>query len=224
MLDLNMSESEEMYLITIARLGERGVEGPVPLAQLAEELEVLPVSANQMIHKLEEEGAVEYLPYKGVSLRPEGRQLANRTLRRRRLWEVFLVERLGLPFEEADQLACRVEHISPDTVTERLAAFLGHPQRSSQGWPIPPAETASVQRRLNALQAGRSGRITGVKEPSLEEFLREHGLEAGQGFEVLASSEEGGVLVEFGGRRINLTGEAAAEVQVEEVYLQEPAE
>lgn len=224
MLDLKMSESEEMYLITIARLGERGVEGPVPLAQLAEELAVLPVSANQMIHKLEQEGAVDYVPYKGVSLRPEGRQLANRTLRRRRLWEVFLVERLGLPFEEADQLACRVEHISPDAVTERLAAFLDHPQHSSQGWPIPPAETAGEPRRLDTLQAGQRGRVAGIEEAALQEFLREQGLDAGTAFRVLASSEGDGVLVEAGGRRINLTGEAAAEVQVEEIYLQEQAE
>ena len=67
-----MSEAEEMYLIALARLGEQGVQGPVPLAQLAQELSVLPVSANQMVHKLKQEGILDYVPYKGVELKPEG--------------------------------------------------------------------------------------------------------------------------------------------------------
>ena len=117
----NMSEAEEMYMITLAKLAERGVQSPVPLTLLAEELAVLPVSANQMVHKLEQEGILDYVPYKGVAMRPEGRRLANRTLRRRRLWELFLVDRLGLPFAEADALACRMEHITSAEVTERLA-------------------------------------------------------------------------------------------------------
>src|SRR3972149_3730189 len=128
MVQQNMSESEEMYVITLARLAARGVQGPVPLPRLAEELAVLPVSANQMVHKLQEEGILDYQPYKGVALRPEGLRRANRTLRRRRLWELFLVERLGMGFDEADTLACRLEHLGTDAVAEQLAAVLGDPK------------------------------------------------------------------------------------------------
>ena len=74
-----MTESEEMYLVTIARLKETELEGPVPLSQLASELEVLNVSVNQMVRKLEETGLVVYLPYKGVDLTESGVQLAGRS-------------------------------------------------------------------------------------------------------------------------------------------------
>ena len=77
-----MSESEEMYLITVARYVEDGYEGPVPLSRLAERLSVAPVSVNQMIKKLEEAGLVDYIPYKGVVLTATGRRTARSVLRR----------------------------------------------------------------------------------------------------------------------------------------------
>jgi DtxR family Mn-dependent transcriptional regulator len=132
-----MSESEEMYLITIARLVEQGVEEPISISLLAEELAIQPVSANQMIHKLAEEKLVKYLPYKGVLLTSNGQEVAMHVLRDRRLWEVFLVKHLGLPPSEADALACRLEHITPKGVTCRLARFLGYPSVTPQGFPIP---------------------------------------------------------------------------------------
>ena len=101
-----MSESEEMYLITIARLFEGGVEDPVSVSRIAGELSIQPVSANQMVHKLVEEGLVEYFPYKGVSLTPKGQAAAQQVLRGRRLWEVFLVNHLELSPGEADAMAC----------------------------------------------------------------------------------------------------------------------
>ena len=132
-----MSESEEMYLVTIARLNESGDNLPVPVSQLAAELNVLPVSANQMIRKLEETGWVCYTPYKGVSLTEEGAALALQILRHRRLWEVFLVEKLKIPVAEAAELACRLEHFLPVDAAERLAIYLGNPGISPTGSPIP---------------------------------------------------------------------------------------
>jgi DtxR family Mn-dependent transcriptional regulator len=105
-----MSESEEMYLVTLARLNEAEGKDPTPVSRLAEELAVLPVSVNQMIHKLEESGLVKYTQYKGVTLTETGIRQANNILRSRRLWEVFLVERLHYIPDEAESLACRLEH------------------------------------------------------------------------------------------------------------------
>lgn len=122
-----MSESSEMYLISIARLIERGVQEPVALSQLAEELSILPVSANEMVHKLQQEGCLEYQPYYGVSLTQAGRRIANRVLRSRRLWESFLIEHLGVAPEQADSLACRFEHITPGKVVDRLERYLKQP-------------------------------------------------------------------------------------------------
>src|SRR4030042_2070249 len=80
------SPSEEMYLITVAVAEEEGRTGPLPLADLAESLGISPVSANQMVRRLEERGLLEYHPYHGASLTPPGRREARRVLRGRRLW------------------------------------------------------------------------------------------------------------------------------------------
>ena len=214
----NMSEAEEMYMITLAKLAERGVQSPVPLTLLAEELAVLPVSANQMVHKLEQEGILDYVPYKGVAMRPEGRRLANRTLRRRRLWELFLVDRLGLPFAEADALACRMEHITSAEVTERLAAFLGHPIRSSRGLPIPPVEDdgQSFEKPLAQAAVGRIYEVANIGDEILREFLASNEIAAGTVLRLLAISSHGDVLLDINGAHINLTGETAAQVSVKE--------
>jgi DtxR family transcriptional regulator, Mn-dependent transcriptional regulator len=135
-----MSESEEMYLLNIARLGKTGEHYLVPLSVLSEELEVQPASAHQMVRKLEDAGWVTYEPYKGVGLTPQGLRTANRVLRYRRLWEVFLVEHLKIPNQEAFPLACRMEHFVPVEAGERLAIFLGNPTLCPDGEPIPPAE------------------------------------------------------------------------------------
>src|SRR5512140_3453624 len=91
-----ISEAEEMYLVSIARLIENGQASPVPLSQLAESLSIQPASVNQMVRQLEETGWVTYIPYMGVTLTEAGRNQGQRILRSHRLWEVFLVEHLGV--------------------------------------------------------------------------------------------------------------------------------
>lgn len=131
------TEAEEMYLITVARALEDGVEPPIPVSTIAAELDVSVVSANQMIRKLEAGGFVEYLPYKGVVLTEDGRNTANAVLRNRRLWGVFLTDHLGLSPDRADEVACEMEHVTPEEVASRLSLFLGDPSTGPGGRPIP---------------------------------------------------------------------------------------
>ena len=194
-----MSESEEMYLLSIAMLHEAGVAGSVPLSQLAAALEVQSVSANQMVRKLEDAGWVSYQPYKGVELTEDGWRLAFQVLRRRRLWEVFLVERLHIPAFEAEKLACRLEHVLPDQAAERLAEFLGQPALSPQGKPIPATHeewiiTSGIP--LAQLKAGQSGRILYIQaDPAARSFLEGQGIQAEAQLSVLAASSDGDTLV-----------------------------
>jgi len=215
-----MSESEEMYLITIAQLTERGVESPVPLSLLAEELALMPVSVNQMIHKLDEEGLVSYSPYKGVELLQEGNRLAQRVLRRRRLWETFLVEHLELSAVEADALACRLEHITPQKVAERLFEFLGQPTLSPQGKPIPPSDADIPAEKLiplSELKVGQSGQIVDIKaEASVCTFLQAEHLTKGVTVTVMGVGDRGAMLLKSDGRQVSLCGEV-----VEDVFVQE---
>lgn len=146
-----MTESEEMYLVSVLRIKETGEEGPVPLTRLAAEMEIAPVSVNQMVRKLEDAGWLHYVPYKGVELTETGHVLGRRVLRHRRLWEVFLVEKLKIGTREAEELACKLEHYVPDDVVERLADFLSHPLRNPRGLSIPPADAAAQTPETTAL-------------------------------------------------------------------------
>ncbi len=213
-----ISESEEMYLITIARLVERGVEEPVPISLLAAELSIQPVSANQMVHKLAEEELLEYLPYKGVQLTGKGQEVALQVLRDRRLWEVFLAEHLELPPSEADALACRLEHITPNDVTCRLANYLGHPSVTPQGLPIPEVNGKSVAKTLHPLTdltAGERGEVMRIEgDRASRTFLETEGLRPGVEVFPLAIGGGGSILLRVGENRIHLTETVASKILV----------
>ena len=177
------SESEQMYLITIATLIEDGHPEPIPLSAIAQEMAVLPVSVNQMVRKLAGAGLLEYQPYKGVELTSRGRQIATRTLRNRRLWEVFLVEQLNIPIDEADELACTMEHVTTDEIAQRLSILLGEPRVSPGGKRILPVESEQGIQDwvpLKDLEVGSVGQITQIQsQPPVKSFLNEQGIRPG---------------------------------------------
>ncbi len=211
-----MSESVEMYLLRIALLQDE--DKPVPISALAEELAVSPVSANQMCRKLEERGMVHYEPYKGVTLTLHGEAVAMRVLRRRRLWEVFLAEKLGLEPGQAEEIACRFEHVTPDGLAERLAGFLGNPTLSPQQEPIPPSIGAAVRRprlALSALGIGLQAQVCQVTaEEPVRDFLRVQGLAPGATIKVLAAAGDGGLLVETSSGALMLAADIVRLVEV----------
>lgn len=212
-----LSENIQMYLVNILRLSAKGQ--PVPLSQLAAALDVSPISVNQMCRKLQDEGLVTYIPYKGVSINPAGERLAARILRRHRLWEVFLVEHLQMKWEEAHETACRLEHDTPDEVIERLDAFLNRPHFNPQGEPIPtssgefmPASTGP----LTEMKAGQEGHyIRCMADRAACDFLAAQGLHAGASLRVLATAPDS-ILIEVNGKRIALDRSLAADLVVEQ--------
>ena len=216
-----MSESEEMYLVTLAILAEAGAELPIPVSQLAHELGLQPVSVNQMVRKLEEANLVAYTPYKGVALTVEGECRALRVLRHRRLWEVFLVENLRVLPDEADELACRLEHILPSQAAERLAGFLGNPVVSPQGRPVPqltPKESLNSDILLSQLKINQQSQITKIDADSaIQNFLSEEGLKAGCTVRVLGIGNAGAILVSAAGSSVYL-----AENVVNRIWVKDP--
>lgn len=208
-----MTESEEMYLLSIAILKEAGVETPIPVSQLARELSIQPISANQMVRKLEMDGLVLYAPYKGVELTNEGEQVAMRVLRHRRLWEVFLVEQLKIPLSEANKLACRMEHIIPTEASDRLASFLGEPQASPQGKPIPKSilgERLRGEILLSQHKIGEQVQVTRIdSDESTRAFLNGEGVIVGATVTILGIGGDGACLVGLEHRTVYLTKRAA---------------
>jgi len=210
------SESVQMYLITIARLQTDGE--PVPLSRLAGALGISPVSTNQMCRKLQDRGLALYRPYKGVSLTPEGERLAARILRRHRLWEVFLVEKLGFEYDQAHEIACELEHATPDLLADRLDLFLDRPQVNPRGEPIPTTDGNVATRpvvSLAALSAGQRGHVVrcDVEETALA-FLTKHGIRPGAMLTVIAATDES-LLVQLGDKTISLARALAEKVQID---------
>lgn len=215
---MGTSENLEMYLVTLALLEEQGVDVPIPLTRLAEELEVQPVSANQMVRKLDEEGLVTYQPYKGVSLSARGEQIAMQFIRHRRLWEVFFIQNLGISPVEADALACRMEHVTTQDIAARLYKFLGEPQVTPGGKAIPTVDQQSgIQRglMLTELQAGQKAEVIQMQVGSSEtSFLQAQGVSPGQSLTVVAASSNGVVLVDTGNNIISLIDTLAKKIRV----------
>ena len=211
-----------MYLITVAVAAEDGHTGPLPMALLAGSLEVSPVSANQMVRKLAERGLLEYHPYHGVELTPAGAAIAGRVLRVRRLWATFLAERLELTPAAADRLACRMEHVTPSEIADRLAAYLGSPDTGPLGRRIPPAAGAAPEERgarpLTDLTVGCGGEVLGIEaEAGVRSFLAASGITPGAEVRIEARGADGSVLVATGTGPVHLAaGPAAAVLVVDE--------
>lgn len=132
------NETVEMYLKTIAELTDE--DTPVVIARVAERLGVSPVSANEMMKRLEEQELIVHERYKGVNLTKNGRFYANSVIRRQRLWECFLVDRLNFNWSGAYEAACRLEHATSNVLAESLSAFLDNPELCPHGNPIPRAD------------------------------------------------------------------------------------
>jgi len=219
-----LSKSEDMYLVTIRKLCEQCTDTPIPIPQIAEELDVLPVSVNQMVKKLAESGLVNYIPYKGVALTDMGQAISTTILRHRRLWEVFLVKALKMGLDEADVLACQLEHMTSEDVANRLSNFLENPTVCFHGKPIYPAKNQAEPHPCVAVSAVKVGRpfqvVRVVGDENLRSFLAGMGVFPGNQGSILAANGSGKFLLEIHlGERVTMTQEIADQILVEEQHV-----
>ena len=132
-----LSPSVEDYLKAIFALTRR--DDTASTSALADSLGVQPSSVTGMIKRLAEEGFLEHVPYRGVHLAPPGRREALRILRRHRILETYLSERLGFTWDDVHEEAERLEHAASDALIEAMADALGDPTHDPHGAPIPTA-------------------------------------------------------------------------------------
>lgn len=168
-----MTFSEENYLKTIYHItSSSGTE--VSTNAIAEKMETKASSVTDMLKKLAEKELIVYQKYKGVLLTEKGSHLAKMIVRKHRLWEVFLVDKLHFPWDEVHDIAEQLEHIKSEKLVNKLDDFLGNPTEDPHGDPIPDANGKIIKidkLMLSELKENQTGICVGVKDSSAE-FLK----------------------------------------------------
>jgi DtxR family transcriptional regulator, Mn-dependent transcriptional regulator len=185
------SSTVENYLKAIY-VGETHLVGGqklVPMGQLAGALGIAPGTATTMVKALAESGLVVYEPYNGVRLTGAGEKLAARVLRRHRLIELFLVQVMGMNWDEVHDDAEQMEHVVSDRLIERIDEMLGRPEFDPHGDPIPNAEGQLAERTLETLltcplhTTVTVARVTD-QDAAFLRFIESNNLKPGQKIEV----------------------------------------
>lgn len=170
---MNFSQTEENYLKAIFKIAE-GSDAAVSTNAISAQINTTAASVTDMIRKLAEKGLVNYEKYKGVTLTREGEGIAKDLVRKHRLWEVFLVEKLNFNWDEVHDLAEELEHINSDILTNRLEEYLQNPKFDPHGDPIPDKKGNIAylkQAPLSNLKTGHTCVVVGVKDTSAK-FLK----------------------------------------------------
>ncbi len=168
-----MTFTEEDYIKTIYHLSKDSAKG-VSTSAIAAQLDTKASSVTDMIQKLADKGAVHYKKYQGVRLTDKGKTYAASIIRKHRLWEYFLVEKLHFSWDEVHEVAEELEHIKSDQLIKRLDAFLDYPKMDPHGDPIPDeyGNVTNVEKvLLSNVKVQQQGIVVGVKDSS-SEFLR----------------------------------------------------
>jgi DtxR family Mn-dependent transcriptional regulator len=185
-----MTFSEENYLKTIYHLTTL-IDAEVSTNAIAEKMETKASSVTDMLRKLADKNLIHYKKYQGVSLTADGLLAAKMIVRKHRLWEVFLVEKLDFSWDEVHDIAEQLEHIQSDKLINKLDDFLGNPTEDPHGDPIPDVHGRMVKiekQLLSDLAENQSGICVGVKDTSSEflKYLDKQGIALGSKIEVLA--------------------------------------
>ena len=216
-----LTSTEENYLKAIHTL-EQEFTGAVSTNAIADRLETKASSVTDMVRKLAEKELVDYTKYKGVSLTHVGQSVALRIIRKHRLWEVFLVDKLQFGWDEVHEIAEQLEHIQSVKLTDRLEEFLDFPKFDPHGDPIPDKNGFITRRKkaclLHELEVGVTATVVGVNDssPSFLQYLDKHGIRLGDEIEIVEYFDfDSSQLVLVNGERLNLSYSVVSNLCVE---------
>lgn len=184
------SLSEENYIKEIYHL-ELESGKAISTNAIAKSLQTKASSVTDMIKKLAEKDVLVYKKYQGVSLTSLGNNIAINVIRKHRLWEVFLVQKLNFSWDEVHDVAEQLEHIKSPKLIDELDAFLGFPKTDPHGDPIPDKEGnfQNIEKRLlSALEVNELGICVGVDDSSSDflRYLNKNGIALGQEIKVVS--------------------------------------
>lgn len=214
------THSEENYLKTIFHLtGKNNI--PVSTNSIADVLKTKASSVTDMLQKMAKKKWVHYEKYQGVTLTKKGRQLAALTVRKHRLWEVFLVDKLGFKWDEIHEIAEQLEHIHDERLIDKLDQFLGQPKLDPHGDPIPDKNGNIVFHKdltLDDLRPTESARIIAVKEHTTDflQYLESVRLMPGALVTLLKVYEyDNSLLIENGGVELHVSDKVSQKILIQ---------
>ena len=199
------SSNRQDYLKAILSLELRGLKAST--SAISEKLNTQPASVTGMFRVLSENDLIEYVPYQGAKLTGKGKDEAISLMRKHRLWETFMVEKLGFGWDEVHDVAEQLEHVDSQKLISKLDAFLGFPRFDPHGDPIPDSSGKISDRRtlvgVYEITPGKSASIRGVLSSS-DSFLKhldDLGIKLGLEFNVVKVFEyDGSFQVKVAGR------------------------
>ncbi|MEX2569183.1 MAG: metal-dependent transcriptional regulator, partial [Cyclobacteriaceae bacterium] len=215
-----LSKAEENYLKTVYHLSEAGKKN-VSTNEIALAINTKPASVSDMLKKLSDKQVISYIKYYGVSLSELGSKMALHIIRRHRLWEVFLVEKLNFSWDEVHEVAEELEHVNAPLLIQRLDEFLGYPKFDPHGDPIPD-EFGDLKTRprvkLSDVPLGNAGKIVAVNDSSAAflKYLDKVGIYIGAKIEAVDKIEFDGSqeLVLDNHKKIFISKEVGANIMV----------
>ncbi len=183
----NLTSAEENYIKNIYHLQRSA--GSATTNELAAMLGAKPASITDMLKKLKAKKLLQYEPYKEFWLSVQGKKIALGIVRKHRLWEYFLVEKLQFGWDEVHEMAEELEHVGSKKLVEKLDAFLNHPRFDPHGDPIPDSNgKMSRQQQINLVEMpfNRQAEVTSVGNQSSEllELLKHKNIHIGTRLEV----------------------------------------
>jgi len=217
-----MTYSEENYLKVIYHLSLSQAKG-ITTNAIANVMESKPSSVTDMVQKLADKNLVIYKKYQGVSLTDEGRFMALMIVRKHRLWEVFLVEKLDFSWDEVHDVAEQLEHIKSEKLTDKLEEFLDFPTEDPHGDPIPDrnGKIANVDKKLlSEMAVGKKVMCVGVKDSSSAflQYLDKQQIALGSSIEVISKEDfDMSLTIKLGDKQVTVSNKIAANLFVKSV-------
>jgi len=206
--------SEENYLKAIYHLELVSDKG-ISTNAIAEQLETKASSVSDMVKKLSDKNVLVYKKYKGVKLTDLGKHTAANIVRKHRLWEVFLVEKLNFSWDEVHDVAEQLEHIKSPKLINQIDALLGFPTHDPHGDPIPDKDgniKIIEKSLLSTLSINESGICVGVDDSSSEflQFLDKKGITLGHQIIVLEKEDfDNSLSIQIGDRKMSISNKIA---------------
>ena len=194
---MNFTVSEENYIKSIYHLQQGALT--VNTNSLATEMQTRPASVTDMLKKLKTKKLLQYERYKGFKLNETGKKVALGVVRKHRLWEYFLVDKLGFDWDKVHPIAEELEHISSDELIKRLESFLGHPSFDPHGDPIPDSNgkiPVIKQLNLTVIPVKQHVTVSSVSNqtPEMLEMLKHYHIGIGTHLHVIKKFEFDGSL------------------------------